>query len=1234
MPKPVFNQKANDLYMLSNGGDCFQIAFLASPGSGFGKDLEVDTAWNDESGIYIFLPGIPPDADSFINNIRSLVSEPAFLNTKFLWVLDPSFSSSPWVVNKLLAAKDSDDADTCSILQTEAFAFADYSLSIGRNCKISGPTPDNGYGFTITPSADFTNIIFYSPLAAFPISSPNLNIRFDNQTEGCFSCNFKLSKSESDGDQSSFDLLQVLCAYFMADPEDTTGNSVKTLRFPVLCQPDTDLNLYGIFDPLNPLKGNRTSLSLINPTGQISPPQMESYYITAAGHTLSLTPLQGSSGEPDARFVFSVCPLWVDPLAAPSYYLTLEGAYSISIDTDSSENTNSALVPSDRLVCGISGTEYMGFMADSGNILHFTPGGNAYMPQVSEDSVSNDAPPSLTDHGTTAWVYVTPPTLQDRIYYYSQPEQSLMYNTASTTGHLDFLEVPAAVLPAVFSPATSPAVSSDTSFPMVPFRGISQADMEYCRQIEYKAIIPTRRTAIENISAALYKNDPVRGAAGDGNATGVTPQGLIIEMDDNLIDWKCLVLGNTNLSSSQLTVNNNWLQLTDIGDSFRAVLQSNQLFLVAANPTVFRNGCSVRYQLTEHSFIELANLPQEQRGSDDILNTVKQKTIEAQYPIYDDLTAYRAQLSAWAPGITGYYNAWETEGAYFELVISGWKFILSPYQWYAANRATHQNTIMIMKFNSRPLDNLIEDISAWPWPEVAKLNDSLSNTRDELRSIFSAAKLSVAKAKENGTISPYENFVKNVITNPNWNGILFLNCEVPLDQLPSQLQGIAAGIDYSRFYAHHVGLNITPLSVENQSVQLGSTSMFGLIDYQDTNDLVFSENTEFDFKVLTLTILFENSCIKSYSSTIELLICELFGDLVLLDNSEHGNNLILEGTCQTDNGKDFYSFKQTGVNCYKTNNSLLETIEIDSSNYITLKAENQQSQQSSIVTSRFSLGGIFSFSELEGFDLFSFGKAKENGKTESADGYLRFSDFTIDMSFNSQDPENTKSFLPKASGIAFEMSQSRSRYNGLYNKFPLTLTGIIESPVTSTEGDEPNGVSPKEMGYSSISVPIDQGSLTYPWYGLAMDLDLGTLGSLAGNLGLKISLLAAWCKTETDETKIVFAGMKFLGLNDLKIKLPIEGILSLGFRNIQFLSSETEKGRLYMLRLRQFGIRLLGLSFPPGNNDIYLFGNPDNTSNTKLGWYAAYSDGKDDKKSSTNTNRMLSGRRNRRGGES
>ena len=55
--------------------------------------------------------------------------------------------------------------------------------------------------------------------------------------------------------------------------------------------------------------------------------------------------------------------------------------------------------------------------------------------------------------------------------------------------------------------------------------------------------------------------------------------------------------------------------------------------------------------------------------------------------------------------------------------------------------------------------------------------------------------------------------------------------------------------------------------------------------------------------------------------------------------------------------------------------------------------------------------------------------------------------------------------------------------------------------------------------------------------------------------------------------------------------------------------------------MRDFALRLLGLAFPPGHNDVVLFGNPDQSGSSKVGWYLAYASDEDPKLPSKSPNR-------------
>src|SRR4051794_18467263 len=99
--------------------------------------------------------------------------------------------------------------------------------------------------------------------------------------------------------------------------------------------------------------------------------------------------------------------------------------------------------------------------------------------------------------------------------------------------------------------------------------------------------------------------------------------------------------------------------------------------------------------------------------------------------------------------------------------------------------------MVVFKFAAGALPPLAQDIGTWPFPD--DFNDGVFSVQQRLLSLFDA--------------STGDNFAafNGVIDDPSWSGVLFLNAFVPLTALPPQLEGLAAGIDASRFYAHHIG---------------------------------------------------------------------------------------------------------------------------------------------------------------------------------------------------------------------------------------------------------------------------------------------------------------------------------------------------------------------------------------------------------------------------------------------
>jgi hypothetical protein len=67
------------------------------------------------------------------------------------------------------------------------------------------------------------------------------------------------------------------------------------------------------------------------------------------------------------------------------------------------------------------------------------------------------------------------------------------------------------------------------------------------------------------------------------------------------------------------------------------------------------------------------------------------------------------------------------------------------------------------------------------------------------------------------------------------------------------------------------------------------------------------------------------------------------------------------------------------------------------------------------------------------------------------------------------------------------------------------------------------------------------------------------------------------------------------------------GFRSLGFETYEEEAKDGKKVRSYILRLRHLALSILGISFPPGELDLVLFGDPTGASRS-VGWYAAYVD--------------------------
>jgi len=589
------------------------------------------------------------------------------------------------------------------------------------------------------------------------------------------------------------------------------------------------------------------------------------------------------------------------------------------------------------------------------------------------------------------------------------------------------------------------------------------------------------------------------------------------------------------------------------------------------------NATSIRYQLTD-------------AGKPWLLSAgVTQAVIDTVYAVSGSTQLYETEalfVACIGTAAGSSLPAFLQVAGLLKVEMDGWTFQLSPRSWRVD---PDHPTIMIAKFCNRSLIDLASDSSSWLWPEVATpAGRSLKQTQTVLLNMLNDAVIS-------DIASPLHIFYDTILADPNWNGFLFLNAPVDIAELPDDLKFLTAGIDLTKFYAHHIGFSQTSFSVQHGIPQLEQTAAFGLINYEDTLDLYADETIAFAFKTMKLRVRFANAALADFSAEVELMLNELMVSPLSKQDAARGNNLIIEGAYQRVGGAPSYAFTLTGQNVFNTSNTALTQIEVLAVQLIT----GGDSSPQEVLTS-FILMGNLRFFRLDPFDLFSFGPDEND-----TDGYLRYSGLCIDMRFPLETP-GLQTFNVRTTNMGFDVSASVPRISSLFNNFPLNVTSLLAAPNLSAGGETPTGQTPEDLGYTSVAAQLDQVPMVPGWYGLVFTLDLGTFGALTGSNGFKISILAAWSKGKSEEDNPVYLGLKLPGISAIAGSFPLQGVLKLGFRSFQFETYTTDEGLPgYLLRLRNFALSVLVWSFPPRNADIVLFGQPGNPSGS-LGWYAAY----------------------------
>lgn len=1209
MSAPIYNQVISRLYTLSSnhdsGVDGYWAGYLASPGASFGAQANLAQVWADVGGVYLFLKEPPADAGLFAGGLEGILPQLSPKGwVRYIWLDNPNDPPVYWQIQLLDARPVTLPTGDWSVIRDARFYLGAYAIAINGGTSLSLSEAVGLEGVLLAGEA----MNFVAPDGVYPAQGGAGALPFAGQNLGAITFTIALVNGGQDTDDMA--QLGVMLRYAAADPNSPVG-MVKTLNMPLLKQNDaTAIPLAVAYDPLHPLDASRSNLSFFPASS--APPALACALVTNLGYGTLLTPTDAVKPLWGARFAFCRTPLFNTDNeigASYDYHLAPDGAFRLTCITPEKMATgifaNSGDTVGDRLMLGLSGAEYVVLPQASGMIALFSAGRPAYVPPpVRDGTILKKERELLSGLATTAYAAILPEHPGDNgLHYYAQPLQAPLYKVAGDIGggFLGFLEMPAAVLPSYQPSDPSPPVV----MPVGAYSRIATAAIATAKLLEEAALAPARRALIglPPVQGRTQANqDPLQDVP-----MAVTPQGLVALLSQEN-QWAGVLIANMLESVHQR------LALTAVHPELQAALQSNQLFFVVSNVDTFMQSSSVAYQLTEENALRLmtdAGVP------DEVAIQVKAAlaALQPPYPLFPTEPPFTAAVSAAAGD---YLAQVQAAAGLLRADIDGWNFQLSPRAWRKDGLSP---TLMVFKYCNRSLADLAGDPAAWGWQEAAMDNaGSINPTLTVLTGILAAAKARKLDPNLPDT-DAYIRFYDEVADNPLWNGVIFFNAPVDFTQMPQPLQFMAAGVDTAKFYAHHIGFSLTPFGANGNSVDLGQTAAFGLIDYNDPEDLVATTTIPFGFKTMQMRVIFTNARLADFSAQVELMVNQLFGSWLMKNEQSRGNNLILDGSYQRLGNLPSYSFALKGENLFLTQNSALLSVEVANT-----RLETSSSAENGHLTAKFVLSGRLRFILIEVFDLFSYGPDTDT------DGYIRFDGLSISVSFPLASPSE-QSFAIAEAAIAFDTSagNSKARKASLAENFPLQLLQLVASPNIAAEGELPKGQTPADLGFTSIASPLDQTPMVSPWYGLAFNLDLGTLGALSGAVGIKVTLLAAWMQgLPQGQNAPVFLGLKLTDSKAIGGSLPLQGVLKLGFRSFQFEtyqapdpSNPGETVLAYLLRMRRFALSVLVWSFPPGNADLLLFGAPNNPK-TSLGWYAAYNKDTKTQKTAQETARIAS----------
>lgn len=505
----------------------------------------------------------------------------------------------------------------------------------------------------------------------------------------------------------------------------------------------------------------------------------------------------------------------------------------------------------------------------------------------------------------------------------------------------------------------------------------------------------------------------------------------------------------------------------------------------------------------------------------------------------------------------------------------------------AASSAPMNASVVIVKFfTGKSIDMLIQDPSQW-----ACQTDLAPTGNAGIRALTGL----------DDPIPPntadYLGNLRALWSDPNWQGILVLDLAVPL--MPSVLEALRPGLPQTvALRANHFGLNVVPA---RQSDVKGTTppqrpgSAFGLIRYVRGGQKVEPPGTAdhepgaatapprlYGFELESLNVAFQNSEISTFNAKLFVKFDHLFWDRVT-PNDGTQKSLELDGNYESrtlPGGRRQDVFSLVSPNQMEVDfpdPSLLKTLTI------TRAQLNVQSfSAGTSLSANIDIDGMLILKErLASCPLFTVKS-------------IRLSSFGFAFDYDYATKAFKFGFNAPRISADIDFSQAEGQLMSMLNFLPVKLKGM--SIALSDLLDIGT------LGFSPISLPGLPTTPTKFHFGFLMDLDLGSLGQLAGDLGgLRLPLLLGWRGGSDPTAPRMAFGIQFPTFNG-KIDIGIQQFIRLQADsfNLQPCLDAARNITAFAIQAVHAQVVLLGKSFPQQDVSFAIF--VPVASNRKMSW--------------------------------